>query len=148
MDSGTKLQVDLQSAEFQHGVQQQFWELIEIQGCFVFIKIFALDETSYILELDCSGYGNEPLRGRFVDPISKACVASAWPNGNNQFTGWVKFHPGELFICWDQDREGIARHSDWKTRKAWTKNPNQVWAYLDFIRKLLHYPAYGYHQQK
>jgi hypothetical protein len=137
---------DLSSAEFQRGIEQEFWELVDRQEWKVYVRLVAADGRVYVVELDCAGYRDEPIHGRFVDPATRQCVASAWPQGSGAFTGWVKF-TGELFICWDQDREGIQRHPDWRQRRMWTQKPNQVVAYLDFLRQLLHVESFGYQRQ-
>lgn len=142
-----RLLEDLAAPTFSHGVEQGFWELVEFSGWIAHVGLHAPDGRSYMAELTCTGYGDEPILGRFVDPTTRQCVASAWPTGNGTFNGWVKFSGNDLFICWDQDREGIQRHQEWKGRRAWTRNPNQIVGYLDFLRGLLHIPARGYQRQ-
>jgi hypothetical protein len=98
---------------------------------------------AYLLELDCSGYGDEPIAGRFVNDQHE-CVGSAWPRGNGTFVQWVKPDPPNLFVCWTEDRLGITHHQEWRALQAWKRHPNQIYGYLDFIRKLLHVPSFGY----
>jgi hypothetical protein len=141
------LLADLGSEEFQFGVVQRFWELTERVDMVAYLRMFAPDDRVYLLRADCATYGDEPIRGQFVEPVSRQSVASEWPTGNPPFDQWVKFKPGELFICWDQDKEGIKRHSEWRNRAAWKRKGNQIVAYLDFIRQLLHLPMYGYHRR-
>jgi hypothetical protein len=142
MADSAKLLAHLQSEEFEHGVRQRFWALQEVCGSTVYVWLFAPDDRSYLIELDCFGYGDAPIRGRFVDSATRQCVSSAWPQGNATFEQWIKFSR-DFFICWDQDQAGIEHHSDWKARKAWEK-PNQLVSYLDFLRQLLHVEARGY----
>lgn len=142
-----KLTTDLNSPEFLHGTGQRFWELVEQSGMVIFICLYAADKRGYIARFDCDSYGAEPIACRFVDTATRQCVASAWPQGNSTFEQWVKFREGNLFICWDQDRLGISHHPDWRCRKAWSKHPNQIVSYLDFLRRLLHLPILGYLQQ-
>src|SRR5262245_26336117 len=113
MVTNANLQRDLASEEFAHGVRQGFWELIDQTETKLFIRMYAPDESSYLLSLACDCYGDEPLEGRFVDPETRQVVASAWPQGNAVFEQWVKFR-NDHFICWREDRGGIRHHFDWK----------------------------------
>ena len=137
------LAADLVSPEIHHGVEQGFWQIESQDGNRVYVRLFALDGAPYLMELDCSGYGDEPIAGRFVNDQHE-CVGSAWPRGNGIFVQWVKQDPPNLFICWTEDRLGITHHQDWRALQAWKRHPNQIYAYLDFIRKLLHVPSFGY----
>jgi hypothetical protein len=145
------LSEDINSAEFQHGVTQGFWELVlqERDKDLLYVRLHAPDERNYMVRLQCDMYGTQPIDGRFVDPVNLLCVASAWPQGNSMFEQWIKFKEGNgnLFICWDQDRGGIAQHPDWHARSAWKKSSNQLISYLDFLRQLLWLPARGYTHQ-
>jgi hypothetical protein len=138
-----RLAADLLSSEIAHGVQQDFWRLEGRDGMRVYVRLFASDGTPYLMELECTGYGDEPIAGRFVNDKHE-CVGGAWPRGNGTFLQWVKFDPPHLFICWTEDRLGIAQHQEWRALQAWKKHPNQMYAYLDFVRKLLHVPSFGY----
>lgn len=144
MANSEQLQEDLLSAEIAHGGVQQFWRFVDRADDLLFFELTAIDGAKYMIRLDCTGYGDEPIDGKFVEPSSRACVARAWPNGNSTFEQWVKFKDPHLFICWDQDRTGIARHPDWRPRKAWTKETNPLFHYLDFMRALLHLQNRGY----
>jgi hypothetical protein len=139
---------DLNSTEFQHGVQQQFWELLkhDVTSETVYVRLNSPDNRSYVISLLCDHYGEQAIHGRFVDPATLQCVASAWPQGDQVFEQWIKFRdaPGHLFICWDQDRGGIGHHQDWAPHKAWARKSNQLVAYLDFLRQVLWIPARGY----
>lgn len=139
----SSLTTDLKSVEFQHGVDQRFWRLVDRSDHLVYVELFAPDNRPYMLELDCRNYGDDAIAGRFVDPSTRKCVQTAWPTGNQTFLQWVKFNGG-FFICWDQDRNAISRHPHWKNQQEWKKVPNQIVAYLDFIRRLLHLPSRGY----
>ena len=141
------LTIDLESARFRHGVEQRFWEFVARSGSLVYLRLFAPDDRTFLLELECSGYGMEPMRGRFVTEDFHQCVAAAWPRGNATFQQWVKFDPNNLFVCWEQDRVGIEHHTAWKGREAWKKSGNPLTAYLDFMRQLLHNPAKGYERR-
>lgn len=112
---------DLESSETKHAIEQGFWEIVFRKGLFVYVCMFAPDDRSYVIELDCNEYGNEPIAGRFVDKETFLSVESAWPRGNNTFAQWIKWEKAHLFICWDQDRLGIKHHPDWKQREAWKK---------------------------
>lgn len=138
-----KLDQDLASDAFAHGVRQGFWEFVERTEAKVFIRMFATDGRSYLLGLAYDSYGEEPLEGLFVNAETRQVVALAWPQGNQTFEQWVKFNGEDHFICWQEDRGGIRRHPDWKALKAWQK-PNQLVSYLDFIRQLLHLKSRGY----
>lgn len=135
---------DLGSVAFVRGVEQGFWEPAEVHEWIVYVRLHAPDGRTFLGEFDCTGYGDEPIRCQFVDPDAHQRIPSAWPRGNGVFNGWVKFSGTELFVCWDQDREGIRHHPAWRDRRAWTRKPNQIVAYLDFLRQLLHVPARGY----
>lgn len=139
---------DLSSTEFQHGVRQQFWELLkqDLDTETVYVRLRAPDDRSYVIAFLCNHYGEQAIDGRFVDSETLQCVASAWPQGDAAFEQWIKFKdaPGHLFICWDQDRSGIGHHQEWALRKAWKRSKNQLVAYLDFLRQLLWIPARGY----
>lgn len=136
---------DVMSAAFQHGINQGFWKLIEQIDNRVYINICARDQTWFLLELECTDYGKQAILGRFVDVNNRECIASAWPRGNGLFEGWIKFNPGNLFICWDQDRKGIEHHyGEWFARQAWKKGKNQIIAYIEHIHHLLWLPKYGY----
>ena len=147
MTAGDKLQDDLNSAEFRHGVDQLFWELVQRDGMTVYIRLFAADQRSFLGRFSCEKYGEQPIDCKFVDPETHACVESAWPRGNPIFEQWVKFRTPHLFVCWDQDADGIKHHEDWRPRKAWTKTTNQVVAYLNFLRGLLNLPKNGYERR-
>jgi hypothetical protein len=138
-----RLVADLLAPEIAHGVQQDFWRIESRDGMRIYVRLFASDGAPYLMELECTGYGDEPIAGRFVNDKFE-CVASAWPRGGGAFVQWVKFDPGNLFICWTEDRLGIAHHQEWRALQAWKKHSNQLYAYLDFVRKLLHVPSFGY----
>jgi len=142
MAVATKLEQDLASAEFAHGVHQRFWELVEHTDAILFIRMYAADGSSYLLSLNAASYGGEPLEGRFVDFESRQVVASAWPQGNSVFEQWVKFK-NDFFICWQEDRAGIRQHPEWRALEEW-KKPNQLVSYLNFVRRLLHLKSRGY----
>jgi len=135
---------DLDSPEIRHGVDQGFWQIERREDLRVYVRVFAPDEQVYLVEFDCNGYGDEPIAGRFVDPENHRCLAAAWHQGDGVFTQWVKYDPAHLFLCWDQDRLGIEHHPDWRSRRAWAKSGNPIYAYLEFLRKLLHVPSNGY----
>jgi hypothetical protein len=143
-EPGDRLGADLESGEFQHGVFQRFWELVDRAEDVLYVRLYAPDDRTYLVELKCADYDREPIGGRFVDQTTRQCQESAWPRGDGVFSQWVKFTAGTLFICWDQDRYGIDRHPEWRARGAWTRKPNQLVAYLDFLRGLLHNRVHGY----
>lgn len=147
VDAIERLIADLEAEEFQHGVHQRFWKVVERSGTLIYLCLYAPDSREYLMELECSSYGEEPILGRFVDPTTKHCVSSAWPRGDSTFAGWVKFEGTDLFICWPQDRGGIQRHPEWRQFTAWKNHHNQIFAYLDFIRTLLHVRARGYQRK-
>ena len=142
-----KLDDDLASPEFQHGVDHLFWELVERSGDRVYIRLFAADDRPYLAEFNCTSYGQEPIECRFVDPATHQCVESAWPHGNGTFEQWIKFKSPNLFVCWDQDAAGLRHHPEWRDRKAWTRTKNEITAYLNFLRELLNLPIRGYQRQ-
>lgn len=142
-----RLSEDLASLEFQRGFEQQFWQLESRNDHLVFVWLIAADERRFLAVLDCTSYGDEPILGRFIDPETRQCSSSAWPVGNAQFEQWIKFKGTPLFICWDQDREGLNHHGDWRARQSWKRNPNQLVAYLDFLRQMLHLPSRGYERR-
>lgn len=132
-----QLQKDIDSEEFKHGVEQHFWSLLDRSGDILHVKFFPRTGDPYLMRLDCDGYGNQAIGGKFVDPVTRVCVSSAWPSGKPPFDGWVKWDPGSLFICWPGDRYGIQRHSDWAAQKLWVRSKNQLVDYLKFIQGLL-----------
>jgi hypothetical protein len=138
------LERDLTSPEFLHGVEQGFWQLVQRDNNFVFVLLLAPDRRSFLARLDCSQYWDEPIRCVFVDKQTHAETQQAWPDGNTQFEQWIKFRNQPHFVCWDQDRGGIEHHPDRKGLKAWQKNPNQLVAYLNFLRQMLYLPDRGY----
>src|SRR5437667_5912171 len=77
------LEADLRSADFLHGIEQGFWTFVDRAGARVYMRLYAADGRSYLLELECTHYGDEPLLGRFVTEDSRQCVAAAWPRGNS-----------------------------------------------------------------
>ena len=135
---------DLASLEFRHGVERGFWRLIERVGFRVYIECFAWNDDTYVLELTCDRYREEPSLGKFVDPVTRARSSEAWPRGNAMFGGWFKWNPNELFICWPGDRDGLAHHPDWRARAHWQKTQNPLVQYLEFIRSCLTIPGRGY----
>lgn len=139
-----QLQRDLESGEFNHGVEQRFWALLERDGHVVYMKYWARDGAIYVMQLDCTGYGKQAIGGRFVDQKTRACVSEAWPRGDGTFNGWVKWDSNNLFICWPGDRFGLEHHQDWVAQRAWDKSPNPIVAYVVFIRNLLWNRACGY----
>jgi hypothetical protein len=142
-----RLDEDLTSPEFQHGVDQLFWELVDRSGSLVFVRLFAPDGRSYLVRFACEKYAEQPLDGRFVDEQTRVCIESAWPRGNAVFEQWIKFKSPHLFICWDQDAGGISHHENWRPLKAWLKTQNPIVAYLNFLREMLNLPARGYQRQ-
>jgi hypothetical protein len=139
-----RLAADIESAAFQNGVDQKLWELIARAGTALDVRIAASDSGGYLIRLDCTDYWDQAILGQFIDCQTKQCVPSAWPQGSGIFQQWIKYSPGNLFICWDQDRGGISRHSEWAFRKSWQKKTNQLVSYLEFIHRLLWLPQYGY----
>ena len=137
-DTNEQLLDDIGSQEFTHYVDQEFWKLLKTSEFLVYVRLFAPDDKTYVMQLDCSSYGDEPILGQFVDEVTKQCVTTAWPRGNSNFEKWIK--PDHMFICWDQDRAGITHHADWRALQAWKKKPNQIVAYLDFMTRLLRMP--------
>jgi len=139
-----RLARDLSSPEFLHGVEQAFWEFVAREQDFVYIRFHAPDGRSFIARLLCSDYWNEPIGCVFVDCTNREPGRTAWPDGNGKFEQWIKFRDANPFICWDQDRFGIVHHLDWKGRKAWQKQPNQIVGYVEFLRQMLHVGSRGY----
>ena len=139
-----QLQRDLESEEFQHGVEQCFWALLERKDHLVYISFKARDRATYVMQLDCTSYGNQAIGGKFIDPQTRACVSNAWPQGNGTFGGWVKWDANNLFICWPGDRFGIAHHQEWASQRLWDRPPNSIVSYTTFIRGLLWNRAWGY----
>jgi hypothetical protein len=142
---------DLDSVAFKDGVEQGFWGTAYIEGDVVFVPLYAPDERTFLARLDCAGYGAQAIQCLFVDPNTKRCDLCFWPDGNQVFEGYVKFRytAGTPFVCWPQDRGAfdIGNHADWRGERQWAKEANQVVAYLNFLRRLLHVPAYGYHRK-
>lgn len=138
------LAADIVSAAFQNGVNQNLWELVARVNNAVDVRIAAPDSTWYLLLLDCTNYWDQAILGQFIDPHTRQCNASAWPQGDGIFQQWIKCTPGNLFICWDQDRIGISKHPDWAFHKSWQKKSNQLVSYLEFIHTRLWLPRYGY----
>ena len=143
-----RLGKDLCSAEFSAYVEQGFWKLVERDKDVVYVLLCAPDERTFLVRLDCSQYWDEPICGVFVDPVDRQLKSEAWPDGDTNFEQWIKFKGSPWFICWDQDREGLRHHADWRTRKSWQKKTNQIVAYLDFLRQMLNVPARGYNRRK
>jgi hypothetical protein len=143
-NDGDRLARDLSSPEFAAYVAQGFWELAKREGHIVYVLMYAPDGRTFLARLDCSDYWTEPITGGFSDPADLMEKPAAWPDGNAHFEQWIKFKGTPWFICWDQDGRGIQHHQGWKARKAWQKKPNQLLAYLDFLRQMLHVPAFGY----
>ena len=147
------LTADLVSPEFQYGVEEGFWGPPERHGDTVYVTLYAPDGSSFMAQLDCSGYWEQPIRCLFVNPDTKRVDMAFWPKGNQVFEQWVKFRtlpPNKPFICWDQDRGGIdiGNHAPWLALKKWQSEKNQIVAYLNFLRKLLHLEGNGYLRQK
>ena len=139
-----QLQLDLESKEFQHGVEQCFWALLERKDHLVYMTFQARDGTIYVMQLECTGYGKQAIGGKFIDPRTRACVSNAWPQGNGTFGGWVKWDANNLFICWPGDRFGIEHHQEWTVQRLWDRSPNPIVSYATFIRRLLWNRAWGY----
>ena len=143
-----RLAVDLASPEFAAYVEQGFWEVVERDGDTLYVLLHAPDGRNFLARLDCSSYWEEPIGGTFVDMNMREPNPAAWSDGNAHFEGWIKFKGSPWFICWDQDRQGIQQHLEWKAFKSWQKKPNQILAYLDFINRMLQNPGNGYNRQK
>lgn len=142
MEMNERLKCDLESPEFQHGVQQEFWRLRACKEDVVYIDLIAPDARVFTAELDCKQYWVEPIRCRFVDPLTFSPTADG-PAGNETFAGWVKAGPDQ-FICWPQDRQAITHHPEWRALKQWQSDPNQILGYLCILQKLLYVPGNGY----
>ena len=143
-----RLEQDLKSPEFLHGVTQGFWELSERDGNTVYVLLHAPDGRSFLARLECSNYWDEPIRCDFVDVAERTAKPEACPDGDAQFEQWIKYRSAPFFICWDQDRAGIQHHQEWRPLKAWQKQPNEIVAYLDFLCRMLYLPAHGYNRRK
>ena len=141
---GDQLQKDLESEEFRHGVEQRFWSLLDRSGDVLYVKFFPRAGDPYVMRLDCDEYGNRAIGGKFVDPATRTCISSAWPCGGPPFSGWIKWEPSNLFICWPGDRYGIQHHPDWASQQVWKRPPNQLIGYLNFIQWLLCNRGSGY----
>ncbi len=141
------LKRDLESPEFRHGVQQEFWRLADQTGDFVYIELIAPDSHVFTAEFDCSSYDTEPIRCRFVERDTHVCTEKAWPTGDGTFAGWVKWSAPHFFICWHEDRQGIANHPEWRPLQAWGKDANKIVSYLMFLQSLLHVPQNGYQRR-
>jgi hypothetical protein len=141
------LKRDIESQEFLHGVEQKFWRLVDQIDELVYVELIAPDDRLYIAEFDCTGYDTDPVKCRFVERESHVCKEEAWPIGDGPFAGWVKWTAPHFFICWNQDRQGIAHHPDWRPQEAWKKTPNKIVGYLEFLQKLLYVPENGYRRK-
>lgn len=139
-----QIQHDLESKEFQHGIGQGFWTLLDRQGDVLHLNVYARDGVVYLMRLECDSYGQQAIGGKFVDPKTRACVSNAWPRGDGIFGGWVKWDANNLFICWPGDRYGIQHHQEWATQKLWDRPPNPMVVYARFIKELLWYKPWGY----
>ena len=135
---------DLASPEFAAHVEQGFWSFVERDKDTVYVLLHAPDGRKFLARLECDNYWNEPIRCTFVAPQDRQSEPKAWPDGNAYFERWIKFKGTPWFICWPQDRQGIEHHKEWTALKAWQKKPNQLVAYLDFLRQMLHVPSRGY----
>jgi hypothetical protein len=145
MDTGTdRLGTDLASAEFLHGVEQEFWESVSREGDRVYILMHAPDGRKFLARMDCDHYWDEPIGCLFVDAATRQVIPAAWPDGNSTFEQWIKFRANPHFICWRQDRYGIERHQEWKNLREWQKKQNQIVAYLEFLQQMLYRPMNGY----
>lgn len=134
----------LEAPEFLHGVEQGFWRLLDRAGDVLYVEVWASDGDCYLLEMQCDRLGDEPIRGRFVDPASRICTEAAWPHGSDVLAGWFKWQSSNFFICWPGDRGGIAHHGEWRAQRYWTREANQVVQYLEFMRRCLTIPSLGY----
>jgi hypothetical protein len=134
----------LAAPEFAHGVEQGFWSLIHRVAHQLYFELWAIDGQSYVIEMQCDRLGDEPIRGRFVDPINYASNTGAWPRGNSTFAGWFKWDAANLFICWPSDRSGVEHHADWRALEYWKRSDNQIVQYLEFIHRCLNLPTFGY----
>jgi hypothetical protein len=138
------LDADLKSAEFHRGVERGFWRLMERVGVRLYIEVHAWSGDTYLLELTCDQYLEQPCLGKFVHPTTRACTEAAWPRGDGPFGGWFKWDPGNLFICWPGDRGGIGYHPEWRALQHWKRTANPLVQYLEFIRQCLMIPGRGY----
>lgn len=145
-----KLATDLVSPEYLHGVEQRFWGQPDRHGDAVYIPVHGPDGRIFLGQFDCSGYGEHPIRCLFVNPDTRQVDLKFWPDGDAEFERWVKFKAARPFICWPQDRGAIdiGGHRDWQSSKEWQKEQNQIVAYLNFLRTMLHVRARGYCRQK
>ena len=142
------LDEDLVSPELLHVIEQGFWNTPERNGNIVYVVLNAPDERTFLARLECSSYWDEPIECLFVDPKTRTVDLLSWPDGNATFEQWIKFKSNPPFICWDQDRRGIGYHQEWKLLKQWQKNSNQILSYLNFLRRMLNLPVYGYNRKK
>jgi hypothetical protein len=138
----------LTSPEVQRGQSSGFWKFLDRDEDVLYFEMYAWDGDSYVIQLTCDRYGDEAIRGLFVDPASRKCTVEAWPHGDGTFTGWFKYGSNDFFICWPGDRGGIERHGEWRGHQYWKKERNQLHQYLEFIRQCLNLPARGYQPRK
>jgi len=138
----------MNSGEVQRGEISGFWRFLERVGDVLYFDVHAWDGDRYVLALTCDGFGEEPIRGLFVDPDTRQCVTEAWPKGNEKFAGWFKWEPANFFICWPGDRGGIEHHQEWRAQRHWKRTVNPLYQYLEFIRQCLNLRGNGYQPRK
>jgi hypothetical protein len=145
-----KLGTDLASPEYLHGIEQAFWGQPDRDGNTLYISVHAPDGRTFLGQFDCSNYGTQPIRCLFVNPATRQVDLKFWPDGNAEFEKWIKFKAARPFICWPQDRGAIdiGNHTEWQSLREWQKEDNQIVAYLDFLRQMLHVRARGYLRRK
>ena len=143
-----QLMAALQSLEIQRGQASGFWRYLDRTGDVLYFEVNAWDGDKYVLELTCDRFIDEPILGRFVDPVTRHCTSEAWPQGDAIFVGWFKWQPANFFICWPGDRGGIGHHPEWRGQQHWKKTSNPLHQYLEFIRQCLNIRGRGYQPRK
>ena len=101
---------------------------ITVNGIDVYVTLLARDlgtgREPYTVRLRCDGYDLQPPAVTMVDPVTRAPMASAWPNVPDGPGAIFRPVPGNLtaaFICTPGTREWFGHgHTEFRAPEYWT----------------------------
>ena len=114
-DLQTELNLAADVQKLRDVAEAEGWEIDGPHGLTVFVTMTSsIDDNSYCIRFECSGYPDQPFSVKPVDPETKESgVVRAWPACEG-------FRPPND-LCMPLCREGYALHPEW------TKDPRWRW---------------------
>ena len=141
-------EADVAKARFRLGAAQWRWRHIATEWPFAYFGVTAIDNTEYILRLNCAGFPETPPTGGPWDMAANAVLAfHRWPRGQGGRvsavfrTDWQ----GGTALYLPCDRVSISGHDHWRNEM-----PSKIWRphegiaqYLELAHELLNCRDYS-----